>query len=126
MFLEDSAEKKANSTENFKRHSSILDVVKDQAESLNKELGKQDQEKLEEYFDSVRTLEKKIVQQEPWINRPKPKTDIPEPNPGNGTAEQLKATIEIIALALQTDSTRAITLSTGFANGDFGLNGGYH
>jgi hypothetical protein len=66
------------------------------------------------------------VQQEPWINRPKPKTDVPEPNPGNGTAEQLKATIEIIALALQTDSTRAITLSSGFANGDFGLNGGYH
>ena len=126
MFLEDSAEKKASSAENFKRHSSILDVVKDQAKSLNKELGKQDQEKLEEYFDSVRTLEKKIVQQEPWINRPKPKTDVPEPNPGNGTAEQLKATIEIIALALQTDSTRAITLSSGFANGDFGLNGGYH
>ena len=45
MFLEDSAEKKANSAENFKRHSSILDVVKDQAKSLNKELGKQDQEK---------------------------------------------------------------------------------
>ena len=42
------------------------------------------------------------MQQEPWINRPKPKTDVPEPNPGNGTAEQLKATIEIIALALQT------------------------
>ena len=34
--------------------------------------------------------------------------------------------IEIIALALQTDSTRAITCVSGFANGDFGLNGGYH
>ena len=32
----------------------------------------------------------------------------------------------MIALAIQTDSTRAITLSSGFANGDFGLNGGYH
>ena len=34
--------------------------------------------------------------------------------------------IEIIALALQTDSTRAIACTSGFANGDFGLNGGYH
>jgi hypothetical protein len=34
--------------------------------------------------------------------------------------------IEIIALAIQTDSTRAITCTSGFANGDFGLNGGYH
>jgi hypothetical protein len=126
IFFEDSAEKKASAAEDFKRHHSILDVVLDQAKLLNKELGKQDQEKLEEYFDSVRTLEKKIVQQEPWTNRPKPKTEIPEPNPGNGTAEQLKATVEIIALALQTDSTRAITLASGFANGDFGLNGGYH
>ena len=126
MFFEDSAGKKASAAEDFKRHNSILDVVLDQAKTLNKELGKHDQEKLEEYFDSVRTLEKKLAQQEPWIGRPKPKTDVPEPNPGNGTTEQLKATIEIIALALQTDSTRAITLASGFVNGDFGLNGGYH
>lgn len=126
MFYEDSPQQKATQAERFKRHNSILDVVMDQAKSLNGELGKRDQEKLEEYFDSVRTLEKKIVQQEPWIERPKPKTDTPEPNPGNGIESQLKATIEIIALALQTDSTRAITLSSGFVNGDFGLNGGYH
>ena len=48
MFFEDSAEKKISQTERFKRHNSILDVVMGQAKSLNKELGKQDQEKLEE------------------------------------------------------------------------------
>ena len=126
MFFEDSAEKKISQTERFKRHNSILDVVMGQAKSLNKELGKQDQEKLEEYLGSVRSLEKKISQQEPWLEKSKPKTDVAEPKPGNGTEEQLKAMIEIIALALQTDSTRAITCASGFANGDFGLNGGYH
>ena len=126
MFFEDTADKKISQAERFKRQNSILDVVRDQAKSLNGELAKQDQQKLEEYFDSVRTLEKKIQQQEPWLERPKPKAPIPEPKPGNGTEEQLKAMIEIIALALQTDSTRAITCVSGFANGDFGLNGGYH
>ena len=126
MFLEDSAEKKAEAGERFKRHTSILDVVGEQAKALNRQLGKQDQDKLAEYFDAVRTMEKKIVQQEPWLQRPKPETDVKEPNPGNGTAEQLKVMIEMIALALQTDSTRAITMVSGFANGDFGLNGGYH
>ena len=126
MFFEDTNEKKISQAERFKRQNSILDVVMGQAKSLNKELGKQDQEKLEEYLGSVRSLEKKISQQEPWLNKPKPKTDVPEPKPGNGTAEQLKAMIEIIALAIQTDSTRSITCSSGFANGDFGLNGGYH
>ena len=126
MFFEDTPAKKISQADRFKRQNSILDVVRDQAKSLNGELGKQDQQKLEEYFDSVRTLEKKIQQQEPWLERPKPKAPIAEPNPGNGTEEQLKAMIEIIALALQTDSTRAITCVSGFANGDFGLNGGYH
>ena len=126
MFFEDTPDKKISQAERFKRQNSILDVVRDQAKSLNGELAKQDQQKLEEYFDSVRTLEKKIQQQEPWLERPKPKAPIDEPKPGNGTEEQLKAMIEIIALALQTDSTRAITCASGFANGDFGLNGGYH
>lgn len=126
MFFEDTPQKKTSEAERFKRQNSILDVVMDQAKSLNGQLGKNDQRKLEEYFDSVRTLEKKIGQQEPWLERPKPKTDVPEPKPGNRTEEQLKAMIEIIALAIQTDSTRAITCTSGFANGDFGLNGGYH
>ena len=126
MFFEDTPDKKISKGERFKRQNSILDVVRDQAKSLNGELAKQDQQKLEEYFDSVRTLEKKIQQQEPWLERPKPKAPIDEPKPGNGTEEQLTAMIEIIALALQTDSTRAITCASGFANGDFGLNGGYH
>lgn len=39
MFFEDSADKKASAVEDFKRHSSILDVVLDQAKTLNKELG---------------------------------------------------------------------------------------
>ena len=126
MFFEDTADKKAAEAERYKRHSSILDVVKGQAKALNRQLGRQDQEKLEEYFDSIRTMEKKIVQQEPWLQRPKPTTDVKEPNPGNGTEAQLKVMIEMIALALQTDSTRAITMVSGFANGDFDLNGGYH
>jgi hypothetical protein len=126
MFFEDSPDQKKAQAARFKRHSSILDIVLEQAKSLNRKLSKHDREKLEEYFVSVRTLEQKIVQEEPWLDRPKPKTEVAEPKPGNGTEAQLKATIEIIALALQTDSTRAITLSSGFANGDFGLDGGYH
>ena len=126
MFFEDTPEKKISAAERYKRHNSILDVVMEQAKSLNGKLGRHDQGKLEEYFDSVRTLEGKIRQQEPWLNKPKPTASVEEPKPGNGTEEQLKAMIEIIALAIQTDSTRAITCSSGFANGDFGLNGGYH
>jgi len=126
LFLEESAAAKAKQRQQFKLHGSILDVVLEQAKSVKGQLGKQDQQKFEEYLNSVRSLEKKIVQQEPWVDRPKPKTDYPEPSQGMGTAADLKTMMELIALAIQTDSTRAITLSSGFVNGDFGLNGGYH
>ena len=49
-----------------------------------------------------------------------------EPKPGQGTVADLNAMIELIALAIQTDSTRAITLTSGFRSGDLGLSGGYH
>ncbi|MDP6358046.1 MAG: DUF1552 domain-containing protein, partial [Planctomycetota bacterium] len=126
LFLADSQDRKATAAERFKRHNSILDVVMGRAKAVNKGLSKQDQHKFGEYLDAVRTLEKKIVQQEPWIDRPKPKTDRPEPPQGKGTEADLKAMVELIALAIQTDSTRAITLSSGFVSGDFGLKGGYH
>jgi hypothetical protein len=126
MFLDDPTARKATALERLKRQNSILDVVMGQAKSLQRQLGKQDQQKLDEYFGSVRSLEKKIVQQEPWIVRPKPQTDVLEPQLKGGTPDRLKATIEMIALALQTDSTRVVTCVSGFANGDFGLSGGYH
>ena len=126
LFLADPQDKKATAAERLKRHNSILDVVLEKAKDVNKGLGKRDQRKFAEYFEAVRTLEKKIAQQEPWLDRPKPQTDLPEPAQGKGTEADLKAMVELIALAIQTDSTRAITLSSGFVNGDFGLQGGYH
>ena len=126
MFLDEGTVSKESQRERMLRQNSILDVVLEQAKELQGQLGSRDRDKLEEYFDSVRTLEKRIQQQEPWIDRPKPKAPVEEPNPGNGTEEQLRSMIEIIGLALKTDSTRAITCVSGFVNGDFGLNGGYH
>ncbi|MDP7204733.1 MAG: DUF1552 domain-containing protein, partial [Pirellulaceae bacterium] len=126
LFLDESSDKKATAAERLKRQDSILDVVLEKARSVNKGLGKQDQQKFAEYLEAVRSLEKKIVQQKPWLDRPKPTTDRGEPLQGQGTEADLRAMVELIALAIQTDSTRAITLSSGFVNGDFGLSGGYH
>jgi hypothetical protein len=126
LFLAESADKKASAAEKLKRQNSILDVVLEKAKSVDRNLGKRDQRKFAEYLEAVRSLEKKIEQQKPWLDKPKPKTDLSEPKQGQGTEKDLKAMVELIALAIQTDSTRAITLSSGFANGDFGLSGGYH
>ena len=126
LFLEESAEAKKQERLRLQRHGSILDTVLERAKAVNRELGKQDQEKFAEYLDSVRGLEKKIDQQQPWLDQAKPKTEMTEPRPSQQTADEMKIMMELMALAIETDSTRVMTLSSGFANGDFGLQGGYH
>jgi hypothetical protein len=126
LFLEESAEAKKQERLRLQRHGSILDTVLERAKAVNRELGKQDQEKFAEYLDSVRGLEKKIDQQQPWLDQAKPKTEMTEPRPSQQTADEMKIMMELMALAIETDSTLIMTLSSGFANGDFGLQGGYH
>ena len=126
LFLDESEAAKATVAEQMKRHRSILDVVHEEAKSIQRGLGRQDQQKFSEYLEAVRSVEKKIQQQQPWLNRPKPQSPIDEPIVTRQTETDLHTMMELIALAIQTDSTRAITLSSGFRNGDFGLSGGYH
>ncbi|MEE2642237.1 MAG: DUF1552 domain-containing protein [Planctomycetota bacterium] len=126
LFLEDSPESKKQERLRQNRHSSILDAVRDRAGEVHGKLSRQDQRKFAEYLDSVRSLEKKIRQQRPWLDQPKPKTEMKEPRPARQTADEMKIMMELMALAIETDSTRVMTLATGFANGDFGLTGGYH
>lgn len=126
LFLEDSAESKKQERLRLMRHSSILDTVLERAGEVNRELGKQDRQKFAEYLDSVRSLERKIEQQHPWLERAKPKTEMTEPRPARQTADEMKIMMELMALAIETDSTRVMTMASGFANGDFGLQGGYH
>ncbi len=126
LFIEESADAKAVQARQDDLHCSILDAVMSEAKGVHKRLGAQDQKKFEEYLDSVRSLEGKIVQQKPWVGRPKPKTDVPEPAMGRGTDADLRAMMELIALAIQTDSCRVFTACSGFAGGDYGLSGGYH
>lgn len=126
LFLEDSVESQKQERLRLKRHSSILDTVLDRAGEVNRELGTQDRRKFAEYLDSVRSLEKKIEQQHPWLDRAKPMTEMTEPRPARQTADEMKIMMELMALAIETDSTRVMTLASGFANGDFGLQGGYH
>lgn len=112
------AEVKTQVTE-LRRGKSILDAVSSQATSLNRKLGPRDQEKLDEYFTAIRDLETRIGQSENWTTRPKPKVDYKEPQDvadRNDIISKQRLMFDMMALALQTDSTRVITLSLGAMN----------
>ncbi|OAI56530.1 hypothetical protein AYO49_04100 [Verrucomicrobiaceae bacterium SCGC AG-212-N21] len=97
----------------LKRGRSILDTVLGQAKKLHRDLGRNDQEKLDEYLSAVRDLEGRLVQNEAWAQKPKPKVDVPPPTDIQSRTDaigKMKLMQDLVVLALQTDSTRTITL----------------
>ena len=90
-----------------KRHS-ILDTVLDEARDLQRGLGKNDNAKLEEYFEGIRDIETRLGKDEQWLEVPRPKAPIREPKAGLAGYEEIKLMYDIAAAALQTDSTRII------------------
>jgi hypothetical protein len=92
---------------------SILDDVREQANSFRSELGGEDRGKLDEYLTSVRELEQRMVNDESWAKTPKPKVDVAPPTDITNRADLIGRTrllFDLAHLALQTDSTRLITI----------------
>lgn len=92
---------------------SILDSVSDRAKDLARSLGSADREKLDQYFTGVRDLEERLRVAEAWEYKPKPQVDAAPPIDVEDPAELLKQTRlhnQIAKLALETDSSRIITI----------------
>src|SRR5262249_44875174 len=58
---------------------SVLDAVREQAKDLQPKLGARDREKMDEYFTSVRELERRLARAEEWSKKPKPKVNVKPP-----------------------------------------------
>jgi hypothetical protein len=115
---------------------SILDTVAAQAQGLQRTLGANDRERLDQYFTSVRDLEHRLQVSKGWETRPKPVVHAPVPvDPANPSAYMAKVKVmyDLAQLAFQTDSTRSITLmldsaSTPAVDGitEVAITEGYH
>ena len=111
--------------------SSILDLVKTDADYLKRKVGKRDRRKLERYFDSVRAVEERLVQSGRWLDKPKPVVDYRLPASASRLdfVDRVPLYYDLMSLALQTDSTRVITLALadiGANYGGFDISRGYH
>src|SRR5882757_8488166 len=113
LFLEGKADEVNGQMRRLEDGRSILDDVRDQAKSLRSGLGSEDREKLDEYLTSVRELEQRMVKDESWAKTPKPKVDVQPPKDIPNAADIIGRTrllFDLTHLALQTDSTRLITI----------------
>ncbi len=118
LFGEEAGGIAAQRTRLEKRHS-VLDAVLDEAKSLRRELGADDQTKLDEYLHSVRDVEQRTERLDSWLDVPKPKLepalgkpfqqDVPKAKAG----EYWRTMFDLIVLALRTDMTRVVTYMNG-------------
>jgi hypothetical protein len=106
------------------RRASVLDLVATQARSLRNELGKGDERKLDEYFDSVRAVEKRVQADIAWqaaakadaIDEARLKLQA-DPYKPLDYAAYIDTMFELIYLALRTDSTRVVSFATTESEG---------
>ena len=88
---------------------SVLDAVLEDAARVRRGLSRNDVDKLDEYFQSVRDIELRLSKDEQWLDRPKARAPFPEPKPGLAGKDEIRVMYDLIVAALQTDSTRVLT-----------------
>ena len=116
----------------LRQGQSIMDAALSQANDLRRRLNAPDREKLDEYLTSVREVEKQMLRQQEWERKPRPNIAVKPPSDIEGDADvtgRTRLMYDLTRLALETDSTRLITI---FVEGFFvvppikGIDQGYH
>ena len=95
--------------------TSLLDRVKDDARSLERKAGYEDQAVLDEYLTVVREAEKRVQN----MRKKEPRVDFSQltrPAGSSNLNEQVETMLDLISLALWTDSTRCVTYMLGNSN----------
>ena len=88
---------------------SVLDAVLTEANRVQNGLSRNDNDKLDEYFQGIRDIETRLGKDEDWLDKPKPNAPMEEPSVGLKGKEEIEMMHNLIVAALQTDSTRALT-----------------
>jgi hypothetical protein len=96
----------------LRQHKSILDSVTEKLADLRRELGQQDQVKVEEYAESIRDVERRIQKAEQQSGVELPTLEQPQGVPPV-FEDHLALMLDLQLLAFQSDLTRVITFMIG-------------
>ena len=128
LFVESSAGATAAERERLSHRASVLDALRESAKQLGGNLDAADRSKLDQYLTSVRDVERRLQMSEAWLGMPKPKSPIEAiKDEERMHIEEIPLFMDLMTLALQTDSTRVTTfeLPLNFHTTDLDV-GGYH
>ena len=116
--------------------TSVLDLVMEDTRAVKRRASGADLSKLDEYFESVRSVEQRLEAslrpQKRWINQGKPPVERPAAGIPETHQEHVRLMLDILLLALWSDSTRVASFMFGDAQTqqDYsflpGVKGGFH
>ena len=113
LFLAGNPAEVQNEMARLKRGQSIMDRMGERLAALKSRLGSNDQQQLADYTEAVRDMEKQLHANEEWVTRPKPVVNEPPPKDSGDKSDfigRAKLLFNLTRLALQTDSTRVVTI----------------
>jgi Protein of unknown function (DUF1552) len=110
---------------------SVLDYIREDARTFTARLGRADQQKMDEYFTSVRDIEQRIARTASLAKLTPPSGfKVPTGIPGSYD-EHIRQMIDLMVLAFQMDATRVCTFvmaneGSNRAYSHIGVNEGHH
>lgn len=119
MFVNGTPAEVNNQVLRLQQGQSVMDAVLSEANEFQRGLNQQDLDKLDEYFTSVREVEQRLVKAQEWSRRPKPEVSSKPPIDIANAVDvpaRVRLMIDLMHLAIQTDSTRFITFALNGLN----------
>ena len=114
MFVTGTPKEVQAEIDRLKRGRSVLDRMEERFGDLGRTLSERDRQQVADYTEAVRELEKQVQSDEEWAARPKPVIEATKPTDSDERGDivgRSRLMFNIIKLALQTDSTRVISLA---------------
>lgn len=88
---------------------SVLDALRINAKNVSRNLGSEDRERMDQYFTSVRSIEKGLARDESWLDKPLPEAPFAPPKPKLTGTSAIEMMFDLMVGAFQTDLTRVVT-----------------
>jgi len=113
LFVQGSKQEVEQQIQKLKDGQSLMDSFTDRLRTLNRKVGREDKERLDQFFTAFRELEQRLKENEEWEQKPKPEVgekipkDVRTPE---ALVERTRLMYDLSRLALETDSTRLITI----------------
>jgi hypothetical protein len=112
LFGDSGSTERATREARMRQHKSILDSVTEKLVSLKRELGSQDQVKVDEYTEAIRDVERRIQRAEEQRDVELPTLEQPQGVPPV-FEDHLALMLDLQLLAFQSDLTRVISFMIG-------------